>query len=259
MTLVNTQLLTPQICQITLNDPNRLNAMGEQMARDFQAEIQTLNAQKTKLRAIILTGAGRAFSAGGDLEMLEAKTKKSPEWNRREMLSFYYSFLSILSLDVPVIVALNGHAIGAGLCLSCACDIRIASDDTKLGFAFTVLGLHPGMGATYFLPKVVGEARARELLLTGRIFTAPEALSMGLISETVPQAQVLDRAQAIAEQICENGPAATSQLLQSLRGERGSLEGCLEREALSQSLNYASDEFHEGIRAKQEKRKPLFS
>lgn len=244
----------PQIGRITLNDPDSLNAMGEKMAEEFAALVGRLQGEAASLRAIVLTGAGRAFSAGGDLEMLEQKTKLSGEENRLRMHKFYDSFLGILDLNVPLVAAINGHAIGAGLCLACACDIRVASGKAKLGFTFTRLGLHPGMGATYFLPRVVGVPMATELVLTGRVVEADEALRIGLVSRVVEDACA--DALKVAGEISECGPESVRQVLHSMRMEHRSLNACLEREALSQGINYTNSEFKEGVRAAREKRKP---
>ena len=257
MSQVLYEKLNNNITKIVLNDPDNLNAMGEEMAADFKAVVNNISAEE-KPRAIILTGAGRAFSAGGHLDMLEAKTKLSAEENKRLMLEFYDSFLSVLDLKVPVIAAINGHAIGAGLCVASACDIRIAADKAKLGFTFTKLGLHPGMGATYYLPQVVGHSSAIELMLTGRVITAEEALRIGLISQVLPVDEVFAAAEKIANEICDCGPLSIEQLLESLRTPAKDVKASLEREATCQAINYASDEFKEGIRATIEKRKPNF-
>lgn len=242
---------------ITLNDPGNLNAMSEAMSHEFAALISTLSYRKD-LRVVILTGAGRAFSAGGDLQMLEQKTKKGGEENRQLMHQFYDSFLGIQSLGIPLIAAINGHAIGAGLCLASACDIRVAAEGAKLGMTFTRLGLHPGMGATYFLPRILGTAAASELLLTARVIETVEAQRIGLVSKVVPTSDLIACVDSIAAEILSCGPEAVRQLLASLRNQAARLDSALEREALCQSINYASSEFKEGVRATIEKRAARF-
>lgn len=258
MPLVMLKELSPQCASITLNDPDNLNAMGEEMAAEFAALVEKLRVDGSTYRSIILTGSGRAFSAGGNLEMLEKKQQLSEEENQRLMLRFYHAFLGVLSLNIPLIAAVNGHAIGAGLCLAAACDIRIASDQAKFGVTFTRLGLHPGMGATYFLPRVLGYPAAVELMLSGRVIEAPEALRIGFVSKIVPVATLESEALAIAREISACGPEANRQVLQTLRAGSTSLVAALEREALSQSMSYKSAEFKEGVRAAIEKRKPTF-
>jgi len=258
MPLILSETNSQGVCTLTLNDPENLNAMSEEMAVEFSAFISSLLQGNKLPKVLILTGAGRAFSAGGNLAMLEDKTKLDPEENRQRMIKFYESFLCILKLPLPIIAAINGHAVGAGLCLASACDIRIAVENAKLGFTFTKLGLHPGMGATYFLSRILGDAMARELLLTGRVIDAHDALNIGLVSKIVPQADLMNQVGNIVGEILQCGPNAVGQLLQTLRESSSNLEEALKREALNQSYSYADAEFKEGIRAAIEKRKPNF-
>jgi enoyl-CoA hydratase len=258
MPLVTHTLDKDGIATITLNDDANLNAMSDEMAAEFSALIRVLRSSPL-IRLIILTGAGRSFSAGGHLAMLDAKRTRSREENRLGMLAFYDSFLSVLELNVPIIAALNGAAVGAGLCLACAADIRVAADDAKLGFIFLKLGLHPGMGGTFLLPRLVGRAVATELLLTGRVISAQEAYRIGLVSKITTRDNVMSEARAIAYEILSVGPEARSQLLLTMRGDLNDLRATLNREAECQSINYNSPEFAEGIAAIREKRPPNFS
>ena len=258
MALVLQTIDSNGIATLTLNDAANLNAMSDEMAREFEAAITVLKGNK-KLRAVILTGAGKAFSAGGHLSMLEAKRTKTAEENRTGMLAFYNSFLCMRELNVPLIAAMNGAAVGAGLCVACACDFRVAADTTKLGFTFLKLGLHPGMGATYFVPRIVGPSIATELLLTARVITADEAHRIGIVSRVCASADVLTEAQSIASEILTCGPDATSQLLITMRGDTAELTEALKREASCQSINYASAEFAEGVASVKEKRSPNFA
>jgi len=258
MAYVEFEQISKTISKITLNDPDNLNAMGEKMADEFKELVSKLHSDRKNLRALILTGAGRAFSAGGHLQMLEEKQKLSGEENRLRMLDFYHSFLGLLSLKVPLIAAINGHAVGAGLCLASACDMRIASSKAKLGLTFTNLGLHPGMGATYFLPRIIGPSSAYELLLTGRVIEADEALRIGLVSRVEEPDNVENAAITLADEVATSGPESVRQLLETLRGRQEDLERALEREALCQAINYGSKEFAEGVKAAREKRKPQF-
>jgi enoyl-CoA hydratase/carnithine racemase len=244
---------------ITLNDPSSRNAMTEEMAEEFSALVSTCRSASRSLRAIILTGAGASFSAGGSLQMLAEKQRFSGEENRLRMVGFYNAFLGIRDLHVPLIAAINGHAIGAGLCLACACDIRIASPNAKLGVTFAKLGLHPGMGATYFLPSIVGISIATDLLITGRTLSADEAFRVGLLSRVTGESDLLTTAHSIAQDICRCGPEAIRQVLSGLRQGPRSLSESLEREALCQSISYAGSEFNEGLSAIREKREPRFS
>lgn len=259
MALVMFEQQDNRTARITLNDPSNMNAMGEEMAAEFAALVDSIGQIKPKIRAIVITGAGRAFSAGGNLDMLEKKIQLTPEENKRRMLKFYHSFLGILNLNIPLIAAVNGHAIGAGLCVACACDTRVAAEGAKFGVTFTKLGLHPGMGGTYFIPRVLGQAAAAELMLSGRVIETDEALKLGLVSRVYKSAELLQEAHKIADEIAACGPQATQQLVASLRVSTDELERYLQREATCQSVNYQSPEFKEGVRAAIEKRKANFA
>ncbi len=254
MPLVTLTFETPEVGIITLNDESNLNAMSNEMAREFRGVIDLLRTNHA-LRALVITGAGKAFSAGGHLDMLDEKRSVSGEENRQGMLAFYSSFLSILELNVPLIAAINGVAVGAGLCVACACDIRVSASEAKLGFTFLKLGLHPGMGATFLVSRVLGPSAASELLLTGRMISAEEALRIGLVSRLAPAQEVARTAIAIAQEIASNPPEATRQLLETIRGDLHGLGRALEREALCQSINYSSQEFAAALqRARQRKK-----
>lgn len=247
-----------KIAQIVLNDAGTRNAMSEEMAKEFFAAVTKLKASQDT-RVVIVTGAGEAFSGGGHLSMLEAKTKLSEEENRVKMLQFYHSFLSITELEVPVIAAVNGHAIGAGCCLALAADIRIAAKEAKLGFNFVSLGLHPGMGATYFLPRLVGDSLAAELLYSGSIISAESAHAIKLVNQVCSAGEVIGKAQEMAEKIASNGPRSIRELKKNLKvGMKEGLESVLKLEAKAQAGDYVGPEFLEGIRAAKEKRKPNF-
>lgn len=191
--------------------------------------------------------------------MLTAKSTHTFPQNRAEMLDYYHSFLGISELSIPTLAAINGHAMGAGLGLALACDVRVQSDTAKVGLNFTRLGLHPGMGTTFFLPRLVGHAVARDLLTTGRTLTAAESLQRGLVSQVVPATDVLKRAQAMAADYLQCGPEALAALLKTLRPTAAELQQALVRESEEQSKNYASAEFAEGLAAALEKRLPRFA
>jgi enoyl-CoA hydratase len=249
---------TPSIGVITLTDPTSRNAMGENMASEFAALTAEIGSKADQPRVLIVTGAGGAFSSGGNLEMLDQKRLLPPDENRRRMLSFYRSFLGIRSLGIPLIAAINGAAVGAGLCLACGCDIRIASTNAKLGLPFSRLGLYPGMGSTYLISALIGQQKATELLLTGRIIGASEALAIGLVSEVTEPDNVLLRAIAVATETATAGPVTIKNLLPVLRNPPRSLDEALIAEAAAQAISYASDEFAEGVASAREKRPAVF-
>lgn len=256
---IELQQREPGIYQLTLSDPERRNAMSSEMGGEFYDTISKLR-DTAELRVLILTGAGQAFSAGGHLEMLFEKTKLSREKNRELMELFYRQFLAVRDLDVPVIAKVNGHAVGAGLCLAMACDVRIAASDAKLGLNFVSLGLHPGMGATYFLPRLIGPARAAELLFAGKIVTADHAREIGLVNDVAPSTELDEKVMKLAREMASAGPQAVRALKASLRlSDQLPLAECLRREASCQARDYSGAEFLEGITAAKEKRKPKFS
>jgi enoyl-CoA hydratase len=175
------------------------------------------------------------------------------------MLPFYRAWLSIRALEVPTIAAVNGPAIGAGLCLALACDLRYAAAGAKLGVPFVKLGMHPGMGGTHLLPEVVGDAHARDLLLTGRVVDADEALRIGLVSRVLDPATFLDDVLEIATGIASTAPVATRLTkLALLDGGHRDLETALQWEAMAQPITLATEDLQEGIRAAKEKRAPEF-
>ncbi len=251
-----------RVATLTLDDVARKNAMTEALGDALQQAVAHVKGD-TDVRAVVVTGAGGAFSAGGDLAMLEHLRTLPFEQARAHMLGFYGRYLSLLDLEVPTIAAVVGPAIGAGLCVAVACDLVVVATDAKLAFNFVSLGLHPGMGATYFVPRKVGVQRAHELLLTGRRFDGAEAARIGLAIDAVdvsadPDA-VLARARALAATIASQGPQSVRALKKSLGvDDHAALQAALEREALAQAHSYANPELGTGLRAIAEKRPPEF-
>jgi enoyl-CoA hydratase/carnithine racemase len=178
---------------------------------------------------------------------------------RDTMRAFYRLFLSVRDLPCPTIAALNGSAVGAGLCVAMACDVRIASAEAKLGLNFTALGLHPGMGATWTLPRLVGPARAAELLYSARLISGEEAARIGLVSRTLPAAEVLPAARALAQEFAATAPLASRGVKRALaRSATASLEEQLDFEAEEQAACFESADVREGLAAARERRRPEF-
>jgi enoyl-CoA hydratase len=175
------------------------------------------------------------------------------------MLPFYRSWLSIRRLEVPTIAAINGAAIGAGMCMALACDIRVAAARARLGVPFVRLGMHAGMGATYLLPDVVGHAAARELLLSGRVIDAEEACRIGLVSRVLPDEGFLEEALEVANGIAGAAPLANRLTKIGLSSHFDSLEAALQWEALAQPVTLATEDLQEGIAAARERRAPRFA
>ena len=254
------------VVTLTFNHPERLNAMTQEMGEAFARRIAEL-ARDESLRAVVLTGEGRAFSAGGDLGMIRghAETGRSePGIARRAirdtMRSFYKLFLSLRDLPCPSVAAINGPAIGAGLCVALACDLRFAAEKARMGVNFTKLGLHPGMAATWTLPRLVGPALAAELLYTSRLISGREAAEFGLVNRALPAERVLETAQEVAAEIAACAPLAVRGVKRALdRSHGASLEDQLSFEASEQAACFESEDVHEGIAAVSEKRDPRFT
>ena len=253
------------VATLTFNDPDRRNAMTQAMGEAFAGRVAELS-RDPGLRAVVITGAGKAFSAGGDLEMIEARARQGASGPglahraiRDEMRGFYKLFLAVRELSCPTIAALNGAAIGAGLCVALACDVRIASSQAKLSLNFTALGLHPGMGATWTLPRLVGPALAAEILYSSRSFTGEEAARIGLVNRAVGPLAVLDTAQQLAREFAASAPLAVRAVKRALaRSLDVSLEDQLSFEAEQQAHGFESRDVHEGLAAIREKRAPRF-
>lgn len=249
--------LAEGVATLSLSDPSRKNAMSPELGDALQARVVEL-VGRADLRAVVLKGAAGTFSAGGDLSMLDKLRASSFEDARRHMLAFYGKYLSVLDLPVPVVAAVEGAAIGAGLCVALACDLVIVAEDAKLALNFVSLGLHPGMGATYLVPRRAGAQRAVELLLSGRRFDGKEAVSLGLALEAVPAAEVVFTAQRHAQKFAAGAPLAVRALKKNLGVDRAALQHALEREALAQAESYGSADLAEGLKAAAEKRTPHF-
>jgi enoyl-CoA hydratase len=253
------------VATLTLHDPERRNAMSEAMGEAFAAEIARLSAAPD-LRAVVITGSGNAFSAGGDLGMIEGRARQGaerPGLARREireaMRGFYGLFLSLRELPCPTLAALRGPAIGAGFCVALACDLRIAAEDAKLGLNFTRLGIHPGMGATWTLPRLVGSARAAELLYTGKTVSGTEAAALGLVNRAVPAERVLPETLELAREIAAAAPIAVAGAKKALmRSEAATLDDQLTFEAAEQARCFESRDIREGLAAIRERRAPKF-
>ena len=196
------------IATITLNRSEKLNAYTTVMGDEITHAFRHLQRDES-VRAVILTGAGRAFCAGVDLEHLKAH-ERGMNASKGARLGDE-DFLRKLPLEMrdypkPIIAAINGHAVGVGMTMVMPCDVRIAAEDAKLGFVFTRLGILPGLGSTHLLPNLVGMARAQELVLTAKKITGTEAAEIGLVNRAVPRDDVLSAALAIAEQMAEIDP-----------------------------------------------------
>ncbi len=250
------------VATLTLNRPDALNAMTLDMGREIEAAVEKLNQMSSTddIRAVVVTGRGKAFSSGGDLKTLAKEAGISTEGSDLGGgRVFYGSFLSIRNLRMPSIAAINGHAIGAGLCFALGCDLRVMHERAKVGMTFVKIGIHPGMAASWNLPRLIGPTRAADLLYTGRLVEAAEALELGLINR-VGGADFDERVAEMAGQIAANGPVSVRALKETLRGTMDrTIEEALGAEADAQAMTFDTDDAKEGIRAVMEKRAPMFT
>lgn len=224
------------IATITLNRPEVLNAFDAIAAASVADAIRAA-ADDASCRAIVLTGAGRGFCAGADLNRLREILAARDRAGARELVTNGARIVQeIVAAPKPVIAAVNGAAAGGGASLALACDIRIASIDASIGAVFNRIGLHPDLGATYFLPLIIGFGRAMELVMSGDMVAAPEAYRIGLFNQIVSVDALMAEAQAVAQKLAAKRPAAVSRAKRSMHtAVHASLEDVLTRE-LEQQL-----------------------
>lgn len=247
------------VAVLTLSRPARRNAMTAEMTAAWTAAVAGIRGD-ADVRCVVVTGEGQAFCAGGDLGWIAESPDLPVAALRDRMLAFYRDWLGIRDVEVPVIAAVNGPAIGAGLCLALACDLRYAGASARLSAPFVSLGMHAGMGATWLLPEVVGMAAARELLFTGRSASAEEARSIGLVSRVVDDDALLDEALTVARSVAAQAPLAVRLTKAALAGGgHASLEVALAWEAVAQPVTMVTEDMREGLRAASERRPPRFT
>ena len=252
------------IAVITLNQPELRNAISDAEVIDaLVAAIERLDAD-LDIRAAILTGAGSAFSSGGNVKRMSeggGLADRLPAQTRRHYKSGIQRIpLAFDKLEVPIIAAVNGPAIGAGCDLACMCDIRIAAESARFAESFVKLGIIPGDGGAWLLPRVVGFSKASEMAFTGDAIDAAEALACGLVSRVVPDAELLGTAKALAGRIAQTPPHALRMTKRLLReGRQMSLASLLEFSAGMQALAHATEDHKEAIGAFLGKRAPNFT
>ena len=247
------------VVTLTLALPDRRNMMSAAMTASWGEAMAGLRADPS-VRAVVVTGEGSAFCSGGDVSWIGESPDASVDELRERMLPFYRTWLAIRELEVVTIAAINGAAIGAGLALALACDLRYAAEDAKLAVPFTALGMHAGMATTYLLPEVAGLAVAREMLLTGRVVTGAEAVGLGLVNRAVPREDVLETALQAAEAVAAAAPIATRLTkVALLGGGHASFDAALQWEALAQPVTLATADLQEGLAAQRERRAAKFT
>ncbi len=255
-----------RITTLRLNRPEVLNAWNQQMAEEVTACLRKVSRDE-EVRVLILTGEGRAFSAGVDIaelrEIAEGTASLLETEVGRRLLGKVVPIsvpLELRSLDKPVIAAINGLTAGLGFSIVVACDIRLASEKARFTTAYIKRGLSPGAGATYYLPRLVGMGQASRLVLTGDIIDAQEARRIGLVDELVPPQDLMKAAKELAQRIAQNPPLAVKLSRQLLgRGfNEPDLAAHLDFETSIQNMLFGTADFREGIRAFLEGREPKF-
>ena len=248
---------SPGVRLLTLSLPKLRNAMTAELTTAWTEAITAIKADPT-VRVVVITGEGPVFCAGADLSWLGQLDAgdRGPDNLRERMLPFYRAWLAPRELSVPVIAAINGPVIGAGIALALACDLRYGSPTASFRASFIQVGTHGGMAANWLIAEAVGLPRAREMLFTGREVTAAEALDWALVSGI--SEDVLDTALRTAENIAAAAPIATRLTKAGINQLPTSLDAALQWDALAQPLTMATEDIHEGIRAIHEHRPPVF-
>jgi 2-(1,2-epoxy-1,2-dihydrophenyl)acetyl-CoA isomerase len=257
-----------RIVTLTMNRPDERNAIGSHADCADLVDAVEAAAADPQVAVLILTGAGSAFSAGGNLKGMRerdpAKGSLGPLGSPLATRNNYRRGVqripqALWNCELPMIAAINGHAVGVGLDLACMCDLRIAAQGAKLASSFIKMGIVPGDGGAYFLPRAVGLAKAAEMMFTGEPIGADEALACGLVSRVVPADALMAEAQALAERIAANPPQTLRLVKRLLReAQHARLSEVLELSAAFQALAHETDDHREALAAFFDKRTPQF-
>jgi enoyl-CoA hydratase/carnithine racemase len=250
------------VVTLTMNQPERRNTLtGNNAVAEFLTAMDRIQ-DDPRVRCVILTGNGPSFSAGGDIR--EMKRQATPEVSEMTIRHEYRRgiqrlTLALFNLEVPVIAAVNGHAMGAGLDLACMCDMRIASENAKFAESFVRVGIVPGDGGAWLLQHIIGISRAAEMTFTGDTINAQQALAWNLVSRVVPQAELMPAARELAARITRN-PAHSLRLTKRLMREslHSRLDTVLELSATFQAISHKTADHSEAVHAFLEKRPPQF-
>lgn len=242
------------VAKITLNRPDKRNAISAQMISEILGVLDEI--EKTRARVVMITGTGKAFCAGMDLEMLQANAQQSPSENQEDSRRIAKLFRRIWSYSKPLIAAVNGHALAGGCGIATLCDFTLAVPEAKFGYTEVKIGFLPAI-VSVFLTRQIGEKRSRDLLLTGRLIDAVEAKEFGLVNEIVPAEKLLNRAEELAELLIAASPVSITRAKQLLTsGAAASVDNDLERAILENARIRSSPDFKEGLASFLEKRKP---
>lgn len=245
-----------QVLKITLNRPESRNALDMEM-REELSEVLDSVSKNPDIRVLILTGNGKAFCAGGDIKTMQVPFP--PLAGRKRLKDLHVWLKTLINLEIPVIAAVNGVAAGAGCNLALACDMIIASREAKFIQSFVKVGLVPDAAGLYFLPRLIGLSKAKELMFTGKAIDAREAESLGLVNKVVAAEQVGPVTEKLAKELAQGSGKAIALTKRILNLSLSSdLETVLEFEAIAQDICFGTPDFVEGQKAFLEKRKPVF-
>jgi methylglutaconyl-CoA hydratase len=247
---------TGQIATVTLNRPDKRNSISTQMISELQSVLDEI--ERSHARVAIVTGAGKAFCAGMDLDMLGAIAKQSPAENQEDSRRIARMFRRIWSYPKPLIAAVNGAALAGGCGIATLCDFTLAVPEAKFGYTEVKIGFLPAI-VSVFLTRQIGEKRARDLLLTGRLVEAREAKELGLVTEIVEPEQLLSRAKELAEVLIGASPSSLTRAKRLLTSAAAaSVDADLERAVLENARIRCTPDFQEGVASFLEKRKPVW-
>jgi 2-(1,2-epoxy-1,2-dihydrophenyl)acetyl-CoA isomerase len=255
-------ILTDQhegVLTITLNNPSKLNALTTSTYQALGDAYRTAE-RDAAVRAVVLTGAGNAFSSGADVSQFTFDSDEPPSVGEHLRGGLNPLVLRMRGLEKPILAAVNGVAAGAGMSLALACDLRYAAESARFVVAFVRIGLVPDAGSLFFLPRLLGPGKAMELAWTGDPVSAQQALEIGLLNEVVPDAEVLSKTQAVASKLAK-GPATSIALIKRAinKSHELPLERVLEMEADYQTIAARQPDFAEGVAAFREKRPAKFA
>jgi len=244
---------------ITLNRPEKYNAFAGLMRQEI-VEVITDVARDREIRVVVITGAGKAFCVGGDVnEFVSGTTQALASEVSSERHAMCKATLTINTMEKPVIASVNGVAAGGGCNLALSCDIRIASEKARFGQVFVRRGAHPDWGGIYFLPRLVGYAKAAELIFSGEVVGAEEALRIGMVNKVVPHEELAQRTRDFAEGMAKNAPIPIAFAKRGLQNfSKWDLPQALDYESYALEVCKQSEDFLEGFSSFLEKREPVF-
>lgn len=247
------------VATITLNRPEKYNAFAGRMRQEIVEVIDDVAGDR-EVRVVVITGAGKAFCVGGDVnEFVSGTTKALEATVSSERHAMCKAALTINTMEKPVIASVNGVAAGGGCNLALACDIRIASEKARFGQVFVRRGVHPDWGGIYFLPRLVGYAKAAELIFSGEVVGAEEALKIGMVNKLVPHEELAQATRDFAERIARNAPIPIAFAKRGLQNfNKWDLAQALDYESYVLEVCKQSEDFMEGFSSFLEKREPVF-